>query len=684
MLRVAFFGAGQMARHHVRALKHLAVPAAVAGVHDCVAGRAEEFAGLAGCRAFPSFTALLEEARPDVVHVCTPPAAHFEAAFAALEAGAHVYVEKPFAVTAADARALLDAARARGLLVCAGHQLLRDGAFEQLLDGGADIGSLVQVDSHFAFRPVGMSAARAGASAVARHLIDILPHPLYVLIAVLERSIPADAAIDLAWVHAAPSDVQAVVRAGDVAGRLSVSLRARPVASSLTVIGTRGSLTCDFVRSTVVGAANPGTEPLEKVLNPLVEGAQLVSRTVRSTVGRVRSSAAYPGLRDLIGAFYRAIESRGPSPVSPAHLLRVTGVFEELVARIECAARQPRRCRPAAARDGGTDVAVVTGARGFLGAEISRALSHVRGIGRGGSPGDPHIDKWIVADLSSGLAPETLAGADVVVHAAAETSGGYTEHQRNTIDATRHLLRAMHAARVRRLVLVSSLSVIKPPRARSECQDESTPRCADPRPLGPYTWGKCLQEELVELEAPALGIATRIVRPGALVDWREPSLPGLMGRRLFGRWHMGLGRPALPIAICDVDRCAEVIAWCVSHFDEVPPIVNLFDPSIATRGDFVARLRSEGWTGRMLWVPISAVALGLSAVRAATALCRRRLPDSFAPWSILRPRRYDTRLATAALDAVRKDACDGNPHRVAVRPSDGGLADDDVLAVVHP
>ena len=42
--------------------------------------------------------ALLAEARPDVVHVCTPPAAHVAAALAALEAGAHVYVEKPFAL----------------------------------------------------------------------------------------------------------------------------------------------------------------------------------------------------------------------------------------------------------------------------------------------------------------------------------------------------------------------------------------------------------------------------------------------------------------------------------------------------------------------------------------------------------------------------------------------------------
>jgi nucleoside-diphosphate-sugar epimerase len=275
----------------------------------------------------------------------------------------------------------------------------------------------------------------------------------------------------------------------------------------------------------------------------------------------------------------------------------------------------------------------------------------VRGIGRGDRPDDPHLHGWVAADLSNGLSPEAVAGADVVVHAAAETSGGYAEHQRNTIDATRNLLQAMHAARVRRLVLVSSLSVIRPPRAVWECQDETTPRPRDPRPLGPYTWGKCLQEEIAEREAAALGIAIRIVRPGALVDWHEPTLPGVMGRRLFGRWHLGFGRPGLPIAVCDVARCAEAIAWCAANFEAAPPVVNLLDPAVATRRDFVARLRADGWTGRIMWIPISVLALGVKSARTAISLGRGQWPAALAVWSILRPRRYDTRLAARTLSA---------------------------------
>jgi nucleoside-diphosphate-sugar epimerase len=126
---------------------------------------------------------------------------------------------------------------------------------------------------------------------------------------------------------------------------------------------------------------------------------------------------------------------------------------------------------------------------------------------------DPNVHEWVAADLGDGVSTAALTGADVVVHAAAETAGNFAAHQRNTIDATRHLLHAMHEAGVARLVLVSSLSVLRPPRTPWECQDEHTPRPDDPERFGPYVWGKSRQEELVERGGAGARIAVRIIRP---------------------------------------------------------------------------------------------------------------------------------------------------------------------------
>jgi len=653
-LRVAFVGAGYMARNHLTAIQRSRVPATIVGVTDRSPKIADQFASLAGVHPSFSIETLLADTQPDIVHVCTPPTAHFEAAYASLDFGAHVYIEKPFALTTDDASGLVAVAAARRRLICAGHQLVRDAAFEALIGRLPELGTIVQVDSHFAFRPVSASARRGDARALGEQAIDVLPHPLYTLIHMLEHCSPAGAPIDMPWAHANPADLHATFRAGDVVGRLAVSLRSRPIASYLTVTGTHGSLTCDFVRSMVIGAANAGTEPLEKILNPVVEGWQLASRTALSLGRRARSGIAYPGLASLIDAFYGAVARGERSPIPPEHLLRVTGIFEQLVERIEAAAYPATPSRP---RPQGVIPApriAVTGAGGFLGSQVGRALTRVRGIGRGAQPDRLH--EWVAADLGNGLPSNALMGIDVVVHAAAETAGGFEAHQRNTIDATRHLLRAMRAAGVSRLVLVSSLSVVRPPRTPWERQDESTPRARDPRRYGAYTWGKTVQEEIVEREAPGFGIKTRIIRPGALLDWND--LPGLMGRHLYGTWHLGLGRPSLPIAVCDVGRCADAIAWCATHFDEAPALVNLMDPALRTRRDVVSEARRRGWSGRIVWVPISLLSLGITTARTMMSLGRRTWPDKLAVWSVLKPRRFDSRLAATVLDAATSSDAD--------------------------
>jgi predicted dehydrogenase/nucleoside-diphosphate-sugar epimerase len=656
-LRVAFVGAGQMARQHLAAVERARTPAVPVGVYDPDATAAAALARTGRTEAFASIDALMAAARPDVVHVCSPPAAHVPAALAVLEAGAHVYVEKPFALTAADADRVLGFARERGRLVCAGHQLLKDPGFEQLMDRLRALGTLVQVDSHFAFKPSG-PAARGGVSGAAAQMADILPHPLYSLLAVLERAAPGEA-VEIAGVHARPSDLHATLRAGDVVGRLSVSLRGRPIASSLTAIGTGGTLACDFVRSIVTGAANAGTEPLEKIANPLLEAVQQFGRTVISLPARLRGG--YAGLGELIDAFYEAIVAGTAPPIPADHLRRASALFEELMTEVDRAVASAKT-RPAVRLAAGSQpLTVVTGASGFLGSRIVSSLPSVRGIARSVSRETVH--QWVAADLARPLPPEALEGADVVIHAAAETAGGFDAHERNSVMATRHLLHAMHRGGVSRLVLVSSLSVVRPPRVPWERQDESTPRPSDPAPLGAYTWGKVRQEEIIQREAAALGIATRIIRPGALIDPDAPSLPGLAGRRLFGNWHLGLGRPSLPIAVCEVEQCARAIAWCATHFDDAPPIVNLFDPSIATRGALASWARAHGWSGRIVWMPISMMATAISAARTGLALAHGQLPSRLAAWSILRCRRFDDRLARALLDAIDVGVAEGPAAR---------------------
>ena len=87
----------------------------------------------------------------DVVVVAAPNGAHAPIARAALEAGLHVVVDKPFATTAADARALRDLAAARGRMIVPYHNRRWDGDFltvRQLLASGA-LGDVHRFESRF-------------------------------------------------------------------------------------------------------------------------------------------------------------------------------------------------------------------------------------------------------------------------------------------------------------------------------------------------------------------------------------------------------------------------------------------------------------------------------------------------------------------------------------------------------
>lgn len=94
-LRCALVGTGAVANLHARAVR--AYPRAeLVAVTDHSREKAEEFAAQYGVpQVYDDLDALLAAEHPDLVLICTPPAAHRAQAVAALSAGAHVVVEKP-------------------------------------------------------------------------------------------------------------------------------------------------------------------------------------------------------------------------------------------------------------------------------------------------------------------------------------------------------------------------------------------------------------------------------------------------------------------------------------------------------------------------------------------------------------------------------------------------------------
>ena len=116
--RAGVIGVGHLGQHHARL--YASLPGAqLVGVTDQSVERAQTVADRHGARVFRTADELLPHV--DVVSVATPTSGHYAVTKACLQAGKHVLVEKPIAVTPAEAHELVQLARQRGCCLQVGH-----------------------------------------------------------------------------------------------------------------------------------------------------------------------------------------------------------------------------------------------------------------------------------------------------------------------------------------------------------------------------------------------------------------------------------------------------------------------------------------------------------------------------------------------------------------------------------
>src|SRR2546423_928600 len=121
MLKAAIVGCGRIADSHAAQIQ-LAGNCEIVAVCDREELMARQFARrFGGAASYDRLDQLLRDARPDVVHITTPPTSHFELTRSCLEYGCHVYVEKPFTLNTEDAAELFRIAQQQDLKLTVGH-----------------------------------------------------------------------------------------------------------------------------------------------------------------------------------------------------------------------------------------------------------------------------------------------------------------------------------------------------------------------------------------------------------------------------------------------------------------------------------------------------------------------------------------------------------------------------------
>lgn len=121
MLKVAVVGCGKIADDHVSQIRRVK-NCELVGVCDAEPLMAQQLAERFHVRRhFSNLGELLNETRPDIVHVTTPPQSHFDIAKACLNAGCHAFVEKPFTLSERDTQELIALAKKQNVKITVGH-----------------------------------------------------------------------------------------------------------------------------------------------------------------------------------------------------------------------------------------------------------------------------------------------------------------------------------------------------------------------------------------------------------------------------------------------------------------------------------------------------------------------------------------------------------------------------------
>ena len=144
ILNFAILGAGMVAEYHLQAIQACAEEGArLVGVGHYNAGRFGEITERFGIAARP-YDELLADPAVDAVCICTPSGQHAQQTIAAASSGKHVLVEKPMALSLADADAMIAACRESGVQLGVCLQRRAEPLFRRVHDAihGGDLGEI--------------------------------------------------------------------------------------------------------------------------------------------------------------------------------------------------------------------------------------------------------------------------------------------------------------------------------------------------------------------------------------------------------------------------------------------------------------------------------------------------------------------------------------------------------------
>lgn len=354
MLKVAIVGCGKIADQHLVHIR--TIPGcrivAVCDREDLMAAQLQHRSGATA--RYVDVEELLDRENPDVVHITTPPQSHYAIARMCLMHGSHVYVEKPFTLTAAEAEDLLSLAEQKQSKLTVGHDAQFSHAaitMRSLVAQGYLGGDPVHIESYYCYDLSDANYAKAllgdsyhwvrglpggllqntishGISKIAEYISGDDPGVIaYGFTSKVLRNIGETGITD---------ELRTIVHDGDITAYFTFSSQMRPPLHMLRLYGPRNSLILDEVQQTVIKV--PGNRK-KSYLEMFLPQWNIAGQYAGASLGNMKKFARADfhmeyGKRTLIREFYRSITDDLPVPISHSQILRTSRIMDQIFAQL--------------------------------------------------------------------------------------------------------------------------------------------------------------------------------------------------------------------------------------------------------------------------------------------------------------------------------------------------------------
>ena len=357
MLKVAIVGCGKIADAHASQIQRIK-GSEIVGVCDRDPLMAQQlYERFPVKRYFSDLPELLNDARPDVVHITTPPESHFDLARFCLEQGCHVYVEKPFTLHTDEAQILVALANEKGLKLTVGHDYQFSHVARRmraLVESGYLGGAPLHMESCYCYE-LADSYARA-LLGDKRHWVRRLPGKLSHNIishgiARIAEFLTSDSPQVIAYGFVSPllkrmgeseivDELRVIICEEErTTAYFTFSSQMRPSLHQFRVYGPKNGLLLDQDQETLIKLRGRRFKSYgEKFIPPVIFASQYLENLISSARTFLASDLHMTsGMKYLIESFYDSITRGTPVPIPYREILLTArimdAIFDQLRAR---------------------------------------------------------------------------------------------------------------------------------------------------------------------------------------------------------------------------------------------------------------------------------------------------------------------------------------------------------------